>query len=243
MPAATAADELACLALIDLNKAQFHNEGILQTLGLDRHHTFRSRYQAFFHPCRFRSGYPLSKTKLNLPPPLFSSRVCLLGVGLYFIFNRRITMFAVICTLLNLPHLLMCFFGDSFARAEMDPLRLLTFSAGNHRYGGSHMLCSFTLELQVGYFADDTHVGHEYSWMPLDVETLALAARKKKLFRYVLATSIELSSVNDTVSKGDTRCDALPQFEIVRWYENPLNSYERPTLPLTCRKRVYWTRR
>lgn len=43
--------------------------------------------------------------------------------------------FSVVATVLTLPHLLMSFFGDSLTRAEMDPLRLLTFAAGNHRRG------------------------------------------------------------------------------------------------------------
>lgn len=61
------------------------------------------------------------------------------GVGLYFIYVRRMTVFSVVCTLFTLPHLLMCFFGDSLTRAEMDPLRLLTFAAGNHRCVGQEL--------------------------------------------------------------------------------------------------------
>lgn len=57
------------------------------------------------------------------------------GVGLYFIYVRRMTLFSFVCTIFTLPHLLMCFFGDSLTNAEMDPLRLLTFAAGNHRCG------------------------------------------------------------------------------------------------------------
>eukprot|EP00903_Cladosiphon_okamuranus_P009173 g8761.t1 len=56
------------------------------------------------------------------------------GVGLYFIYVRRMMAFSVVCTLLTLPHLLICYFGDSLTVAEMDPLRLLTFAAGNHRF-------------------------------------------------------------------------------------------------------------
>lgn len=55
------------------------------------------------------------------------------GVGLYFIYVRRMLLFAVLATVLTLPHLVMCFFGDSLTPADMDPLRLLTFAAGNHR--------------------------------------------------------------------------------------------------------------
>eukprot|EP00904_Undaria_pinnatifida_P004196 jgi/Undpi1/13778/HiC_scaffold_9.g03429.m1 len=55
------------------------------------------------------------------------------GVGLYFVFVRRMIAFTVAATVLTLPHLLMCMFGDSLTRGEMDPLRLLTFAAGNHR--------------------------------------------------------------------------------------------------------------
>lgn len=109
--------------------------------------------------------------------PLFSVlHMSLPGVGLYFIFNRRITMFAVICTFLNLPHLLMCFFGDSFAHAEMDPLRLLTFAAGNHRYAGWLALCSSNPDMKI---VSTVRRPYENTKMPIEAKTLALQPRNK----------------------------------------------------------------
>lgn len=79
------------------------------------------------------------------------------GVGLYFVYLRRMTLFSFICTLLTVPHLLICYFGDSLTRAEMDPLRLLTFAAGNHRCERTFRaiclilgLVSFSKEVKIG---------------------------------------------------------------------------------------------
>ena len=69
------------------------------------------------------------------------------GVALYFDFVKRLAVLFAVLFVLTVPHLLISYYGKALPEKAIDPVQLVTLSAGNHadrcNLAGPFLACLF----------------------------------------------------------------------------------------------------